>query len=99
MKTESENNILTIFLTGEIDHHTARPIREKTDMLITKTRPEKLILDFSEVTFMDSSGVGLVMGRYCHSDAIGCKTAVRGLSARDRKIMRMSGLESKIEFM
>ena len=98
LKTINENGVLTVMLSGEIDHHSAGSTREKIDMLITKNRPQNLVLDFSEVSFMDSSGVGLVMGRYNHSKAIGCKTAVTGLKARDKKIMLMSGLAKLVEF-
>lgn len=98
MKTENLNGVLTVFLSGEIDHHTARPTREKIDAQVTNARPEELILDFSGVSFMDSSGVGLVMGRYKHASACGCKTTVTGLKARDKKIMLMSGLSRLVEF-
>lgn len=98
MKFENEPGRLTVHLTGEIDHHTARPTREKTDERIMKDKPKELILDFSGVTFMDSSGVGLVMGRYKYAAALGCKTAVKGLKERDKKIMQMSGLSRLVEF-
>ena len=56
--------ILSVFLSGEIDHHTSRPVREHTDMAVGKYSPALLVLDFSKVTFMDSSGIGLIIGRY-----------------------------------
>lgn len=98
MKTENINGALTVYLSGEIDHHTARPTREKTDETLMKEKPKELILDFSGVTFMDSSGVGLVMGRYKYAAALGCKTTVTGLRERDKKIMLMSGLSRLVEF-
>ena len=63
-KTSYDGNTLTIYLKGEIDHHTAREIREAADSLIQLNKPSVLRLDFSGVTFMDSSGIGLIMGRY-----------------------------------
>lgn len=98
MKFENENGRLTVFLTGELDHHTARSTREKTDERLVRDKPTELILDFSGITFMDSSGVGLVMGRYKAADALGCKTAVTGLRERDKRIMQMSGLSRLVEF-
>ncbi len=98
MKLTEENNVLTLYLTGEIDHHTARPLREQADDALLKKRPERLVLDFSGVSFMDSSAVGLVMGRYKTARALGCKTAVAGLKPRDRRIMELSGLKNLIEF-
>jgi len=99
MKVSAENNVMTVALTGEIDHHTAKPMREEIDFELIKKKPDKLILDFSGVTFMDSSGVGLVMGRYKTALPLGCKTAVTGLKERDRRIMQMSGLINVIEFI
>ena len=51
-------------IEGDIDHHTAKEIRETIDEYIEKYSPLFLKLDFSEVRFMDSSGIGLIMGRY-----------------------------------
>lgn len=98
MQIESKDSILTVFLEGEIDHHNASPLRTKIDSAIIKQEPKELILDFSGVSFMDSSGVGLVMGRYKLASGIKCVTAVRGLKDRDRKILMMSGMQNKIEF-
>ena len=98
MNTQLSDKCLTVYLKGEIDHHTAGAIRSKTDSQIVKTAPERLILDFSEVTFMDSSGVGLVIGRYKLASSINCKTTVTGLKDRDKKILMMSGLQNKVEF-
>lgn len=99
MNIATENNKMTVYLTGEIDHHSAGPMREEIDFELIKKKPSRLTLDFSGITFMDSSGVGLVMGRYKAARAINCKTAVTGLRERDKKIMQMSGLINVIEFI
>ena len=67
---ESSGNLLIAYLFGEIDHHTAVAVRSQIDSAIQDKLPGHLILDFKNVTFMDSSGIGLVMGRYrlVHSD-------------------------------
>ena len=98
MRILNSDNIMTVYLNGEIDHHTAAPIRTKIDTELLKNSPDQLILDFSEVSFMDSSGVGLVLGRYKTATSISCKTAVSGLSPRDKRILMMSGMQNKIEF-
>lgn len=98
MKIEKEKGVMTVFLSGEIDHHTARPMRERIDSELLQSSPGELVLDFSGVSFMDSSGVGLVMGRYKCASSIKCKTAVTGLKPRDKKIMLMSGLAKLAEF-
>ena len=89
-----KNNTLTVCLKGDIDHHTAPAIRESIDDAIAVNHNASLIiLDFSGVTFMDSSGVGLVMGRYRLIAPMGKKLRVDNLSARDFQILRMSGIE------
>ena len=98
MHTEIQDKSLTVFLTGEIDHHTAGSLRTRADNEIIRAAPRELILDFSGVTFMDSSGVGLVIGRYKLALAKNCKTVIRGLSDRDKKILMLSGLQNKVEF-
>ena len=98
MNTQLSDKCLTVFLKGEIDHHTAANIRNNTDSEIIRHSPSTLILDFSDVTFMDSSGVGLVIGRYKLAASKGCKTIVTGLKERDKKILMLSGLQKKIEF-
>ena len=98
MTVTYENNTLTVYLTGEVDHHSARAMRERADTELVKRRPETLVLDFSGVSFMDSSGVGLVMGRYKTAAALGCGVQVRGLKPRDRRIMEFSGLKKLVSF-
>lgn len=91
---KSKNGVLTAFIKGEIDHHTAPAIREAIDdVFLSLENAELLVLDFGDVTFMDSSGVGLVMGRYRLVAGLGKKIRVDNLSERDYKIMKMSGIE------
>lgn len=82
------------FIKGEIDHHTVPAIREQIDDAVCDCGKVKtLVLDFGDVSFMDSSGVGLVMGRYRFIAPMNIKLRVDNLSNRDYKIMRMSGIE------
>lgn len=88
-----KNNVLTILIKGEIDHHTAPAIRESIDDAIAvNCNANLVILDFSGVSFMDSSGVGLVMGRYRLLAPMGKMLQVDNLSARDFQILKMSGI-------
>lgn len=98
MQISDKDGIMTVELTGEIDHHTASSVRNKVDNALTQKQPSGLILDFSKVTFMDSSGVGLVLGRYKRTHEMNCSLAVSGLSPRDSRMMKMSGLQDLIEF-
>ena len=90
--TEADKQ-LTALLVGDIDHHTAKRLREEIDEKIEQMLPEVLVLDFGGVTFMDSSGIGLVMGRYNAMQQIGGSVKVINTTAHIKKIMRLSGLE------
>lgn len=93
VQTDFQNETLYCDLEGEIDHHTALPIRLHIDEKIEICRPKTLILDFSNVTFMDSSGIGLVMGRYKLLNEFGGELHVTGLSNNSYKVMRLAGLD------
>lgn len=90
---ESGDNILTAYLSGEIDHHIAKSIRDEIDEAIERHKPEMLVLDFKNVTFMDSSGIGLVMGRYRAMQLMGGRVTVRNATLHIRKVMRLAGLD------
>lgn len=64
LKFEKQKNILITTLSGELDHNSAEEVRVKIDDRIDRDNIEKVILNFSGVTFMDSSGIGAVLGRY-----------------------------------
>ena len=81
-------------LSGEIDHHHAAFVRERIDQAIAKYQPPTLVLDFDAVTFMDSSAVGLVMGRFKLISAGGGGLEVQGLSPVAYRMMRLSGLQT-----
>ena len=60
----NERKILIMEITEEIDHHTTNRIRSRADFEIERHMPKKAIFDFNKVTFMDSSGIGMLIGRY-----------------------------------
>ncbi len=93
IKTVLENGTLTVYVVGEIDHHSAGGWREAIDREIVCAQPTALVLDFSDVSFMDSSGVGLVMGRYKCMHAREGTLRLRGLSPRLEKMMTLAGLD------
>ena len=93
IRTEYQNEILTALLQGDIDHHTASAMREVIDRTAESCLPQKLVLDFSGVSFMDSSGIGLVMGRYRLIRSMGGTLEITGTSARIRAMMKMAGLD------
>lgn len=90
---EREEGTVLAKLKCEIDHHTARHIRERIDKEIFVCRPSVVILDFSEVRFMDSSGIGLIIGRSQVAEATGSGVRLVGLSPTLMKLIRLSGIE------
>ena len=91
--SEFTGEILKIKLRGEIDHHSAVAVRSAIDDMIRAKRPIKLVIDMSAVDLMDSSGLGLIMGRYALMKEIGGVTVVLDPSPRVEKIMSLAGLE------
>lgn len=89
---------LTALLSGEIDHHNARGIREAIDETAGKTKPKELILEFSRVQFMDSSGVGLIMGRYRLMQVLGGAVTIANLPPKVEKVVSMAGLDKLVKF-
>ncbi len=94
-KIEKEN--LVAILVGEIDHHVAEHIKNSVEKELTKTNAKNLIFDFSKVTFMDSSGIGMIIGRYKLTEKQGGKTSVIGLSDNVAKLFTLSGLTKIIK--
>ena len=88
---EEENRTVAV-LSGEIDHHNAKNLRMEIDFALRENQPQELILDFSDVGFMDSSGIGMVMGRHRKMNFLGGRTFVTGIGDNVDRIFRMSGL-------
>lgn len=86
------NGEITALLSGEIDHHTAREIRKTVDAEIEKYHPGVLKLDFSAVQFMDSSGIGLIMGRYRLTQLIGSRLLVINIPPHLKRLIELSGV-------
>ncbi len=93
-----ENSTLRVLLCGEIDHHTARSLCESIDLKTTSVKPQTVLLDFSRVSFMDSSGLAVVAGRKRFCDKLGIKIYIVNISGYPEKILRMSGADRLIEF-
>ena len=88
----SEEERMTAYLAGDIDHHAAAPIREAIDSELYLRRPEELYLDFSKVKFMDSSAIALIIGRAELARSLGCHVSVKGLSRTQERLVRISGV-------
>ncbi len=93
VKISVKGEVVTAYLSGELDHHSAREMREAIDSAIELNIPELLVLDFSGIGFMDSSGIGLVMGRFRNLQRFGAQLHITGTSPQITKIMKLAGIE------
>lgn len=96
MEFEVMDNCLVIRAGKEIDHHSASVIREQADDCIMKNQVRHVIFDFQETDFMDSSGIGVIMGRYRMIQKIGGKVGVIHANERIQRIVLLSGLHKVI---
>ena len=89
---EEKDKLLILEITEEIDHHTSEKIRRKADYEITRYMPRKVIFDFDNVGFMDSAGIGMILGRYQMMKMLGGSLEMKNVSPMLKKIFEMSGL-------
>lgn len=87
-----DENTLIVQLRGEIDHHTCVEIRERVDREYQKRRAKNILFDFSAIAFMDSSGIGLLMGRYRNVAICGGNIGVYNVTTKVDKILSLSGI-------
>ena len=92
LKFYEEDKLLVFKITDEIDDCNVQKIRRRADYEIERYMPRKVIFDFDSVTFMDSSGIGLLIGRYKFTNMLGGKLEVANLTQNVRKIFEMSGI-------
>ena len=93
---DGAGNVMRVKLLGDIDHHSAVSVRAEIDREILARRPRRLFLELSEVDFMDSSGLGLIMGRYNTMKEIGGDMVVLDPSAAVKKILLLAGMDRLI---
>lgn len=94
---ELHQNCLVIYITDDLDHHTVTQLREYSDRLIEAGNMKHIIFDFTDVGFMDSSGIGLIMGRYKKVMFLGGRAAVTNVGEVVNRIFSLSGLYQIIE--
>ena len=91
-KFYEKDKLLVFKITEEIDDHSVQKIRRRADYEIERYMPKKVIFDFNCVTFMDSAGIGLIIGRYKFANLLGAKLEVANLTQSVKKIFEMSGI-------
>lgn len=93
VELQTKEKTLIAVLQGEIDHHCAQLMRGEIDEKIELYQPSVLVLDFAGVTFMDSSGIGLIMGRHRCMEEIGGEVILRNPPPHIRRVLKLSGME------
>ncbi len=93
VKFSYENKILTSKIIGDIDHHSAKMVREAIDKELFEKKPVLFLLDLSAVEFMDSSGLGLILGRFTVANDIGAEFRIIKPAPSVSKILDLAGIE------
>ena len=83
---------LRALLSGELDQHSAKAVRDPLDAALAEGDFKRLVFDMKDVTFMDSSGIGVVLGRYKRIAAAGGSMSVINAGGSVEKVLRMSGV-------
>ncbi|MBQ7377946.1 MAG: STAS domain-containing protein [Clostridia bacterium] len=96
IRTEQRGDVLHISVLGEIDHHSAKDLREQIDGELFRHRPRTLVLSLSDVGFMDSSGLGLILGRLALARGMGCRLHLCDMTPQILKILALAGV-SRLE--
>ena len=91
-KFYEKDKLLVFTISEEIDDHSVQKIRGKADYEIERYMPKRVVFDFNSVTFMDSAGIGLIIGRYKFANMLGAKLEVTNLTQTVEKIFEMSGI-------
>lgn len=93
------DNYLCVRLPEEVDHHKSAYISEKADKFIMEDQVANVVFDFEDTKFMDSSGIGIIMGRYKKIAFFGGKVFAIHADRRIKRLLTMSGLQTIIEIM
>ncbi|MBS4215790.1 MULTISPECIES: anti-sigma F factor antagonist [Neobacillus] len=89
---ETKHDVLLIRLSGELDHHTADELREKASSEIENNGIRHIVLNLAQLTFMDSSGLGVILGRYKQIKQVHGEMVVCAISPAIQRLFDMSGM-------
>ena len=89
-------NLLIDFMATELDHHIASEVRETIDDILISKQVKNIIFNFKNINFMDSSGIGVIIGRYKKISSEGGKVFVVNVNPRVKKIFDLSGMNKII---
>ena len=89
---EEKDKLLNLEIDEEIDHHRSENLRRSIDYEIQRCNPKTVILDFNNVYFMDSAGIGMVIGRYKTATMMGATLEMKNVRKNIRRIFEMTGV-------
>lgn len=99
MEHERKKGTVTVRVTGELDHCSAQSIRRELDALIAEPGTKRLVLDLQDMTFMDSSGIGVILGRYRELRNRGGDVAVKNMNPQVERVFTLSGMKQVIQII
>ena len=94
--TLEDKNLVIEFTTTELDHHITNEVRDKIDTILDSKSIKNIIFDFKNIRFMDSSGIGVIIGRYKKISSEGGRVSVVNVNERVKKIFNLSGMNKII---
>ena len=97
LNAQERGSRLSVQLSGELDHHSAEQTRIMLDTLLRDVTVHELVLDLSGMTFMDSAGIGVILGRFRKLSMRGGRMIVRGMNASVDRLFQMSGIYAIVE--
>lgn len=89
---ETNGRVLVANLSGELDHHTAERIRTQVDAAFDKSSCKHILLNMAQINFMDSSGIGMIMGRYKNATKRGGSLVIAEMNEHISRLFDISGL-------
>lgn len=99
MEHERRRDTVLVKVSGELDHCSAKGIRRELDELIKDPQVKKLVLDLKDMPFMDSSGIGVILGRYRTLSMRGGKVAVKNMNPQVQRVFALSGMAEIIQVL
>jgi stage II sporulation protein AA (anti-sigma F factor antagonist) len=97
LELNREGAVLTAALIGELDHHAAADLRQKIDTAVLSCRPRRLTIDLARLTFMDSSGIAVVINTLRNMTRIKGKLTLIGIKEQPMRVFAASGIDKLVE--
>ncbi len=97
VRFKKEGIALIVAIEGEIDHHTSRTLKERIDSKFIIEPVKDMIIDLSRVTFMDSAGIGLILGRMKRVVSVGGKMSIKNPKPEINKMLKMSNVDNLVK--